>query len=158
MTSERRTDLPEPAAQPQASGKEPGYERHDANPGATFRAGLLILGAVFLVSAVVIPFYWLLARREAASQPRPATLIRATPTPPALPRLVANEPAALAAFRAKEDALLTSYGWVEKDRGIARMPVAEALRIVGERGTLPIFPPPAKGPAAGGAAAAGGER
>ena len=45
----------------------------------------------------------------------------------------------LAAFRAQEDAILESYAWVDKERGIVRIPVAEAMRIVAERGIL-VFP------------------
>ncbi len=74
-------------------------------------------------------------------------MIATTPSPATFPKLVTNEPSALAEFRAKEDAILNGYGWVEKDRGIARMPIAEALRIVGERGALPAFPAPRPSPA-----------
>ena len=54
----------------------------------------------------------------------------------------------LAELRAQEDALLTSYGWVEKDKGIARMPIGEAMKIVAERG-LPTFPAPEPAPGGG---------
>ncbi len=121
-----------------------GYETLDAHAGATFRAGLYILGVMFVVAAVVVPLYRLYARREAASQGRPASVIQVQPSPetPTFPKLVTSEPLVLAEFRSQEDALLTSYGWVEKDRGIARMPIAEAMRLVGERGQLPAFPAP----------------
>jgi len=119
-----------------------GYETSDAHPGATFRAGLYMLGAMFLVAAVVVPLYWLYARRETAAQPRAASVIHEPPpaAAPAFPKLVSSEPPVLAEFRRQEDELLTSYGWVEKDRGIARMPIAEAMRLVGGRGSLPSFP------------------
>ncbi len=129
-----------------------GYETLDAHAGATLRAGLYILGVMFLVAAVVVPLYRLYARRETAEQPRAATVIREQPSAaaPTFPKLVTSEPLVLAEFRRQEDELLTSYGWVEKDRGIARMPIAEAMRLVGERGTLPSFPAPPQ-PSAGGA-------
>ena len=132
-----------------------GYERIDASAGPTLRAGLYVLGTMFLVAALVIPLYWLYAHREAKTQARPATVLKAVPSPGVFPRLVTNEPRALAEFRAQEDALLNSYGWTEKDRGIARMPIAEALRIVGGRGALPVFAP---GPPPGGPAGPGGTR
>jgi hypothetical protein len=62
------------------------------------------------------------------------------------PKLVASEPLALAEFRAQEEALLTSYGWVEKDRGLARIPIEHAMRIVAAQG-LPKFEGPAAAPA-----------
>jgi hypothetical protein len=120
-----------------------GYERTDAVAWATVRAGLYILAVMFLTAAVLVPVYRYLGRREKAAQEPAATVLgpAARAPEPAFPRLVTSEPAALAAFRAQEDELLTSYGWVEKDRGIARMPIAEAMKIVAARG-LPSFPAP----------------
>ncbi len=130
-----------------------GYEKTDAQAGPTYRAGLYILGVMFLTALVLVPMYRLLSRREAAGQERAATVLKpdAAAPAPAFPRLVTSEPAVLADFRAQEDAFLTSYGWVEKDKGIARMPVDEAMKIVAERG-LPKFPAPEASPAAAGGA------
>jgi hypothetical protein len=131
-----------------------GYEKTDANAGATLRAGFTILGAMFLTALVVVPMYRFLGRREKAAQARAATVLKAEPNaaPSAFPRLVTSEPTVLAELRAQEDALLTSYGWVEKDKGIARMPIDEAMKIVAERG-LPKFPPsPEASPAPAGGA------
>jgi hypothetical protein len=129
-----------------------GYEKTDAQAGPTYRAGLIILGVVFLTALVVVPLFRFFGRTEAREQEPAASLVKPDAAPAAaFPKLVTSEPAALAAFRAQEDALLTTYGWVEKDRGVARMPVAEAMRIVAERG-LPNFPAPAASPfPAGGA-------
>jgi hypothetical protein len=104
---------------------------------------------MFLTALVLVPMYRVLARREAAKQPPPAEVARTEISEPlvAFPRLLTSEPATLARFRAQEDAFLSSYGWVEKDRGIVRIPIAEAMRLVAERG-LPTFRPPA--PAKGG--------
>jgi len=134
-----------------------GYEKLDAHAGATYRAGLYILGTMFLVAAVLVPAYRFLVREEARTQPPSAYVVRDAAKPPegVFPRLVTSEPAALSDYRKKEDEALTSWGWVEKDRGIARMPVAEAMKIVGERGALPAFLSPAPSPSP---AAAGGAR
>ncbi len=140
-----------------------GYEVLDAPAGATYRAGLYILGMMFLVALLVVPFYWLLARGESRDQPLPKTVVRSAPQAAATyPRLVTSEPAVLQDFRRQEDTVLDTYAWVEKDRGIARIPVAEAIRIVGSRGRLPSFPtaafaaPPSA--AAGAQATPGGAR
>ena len=131
----------------------PGYEKTDAHAGATLRAGLYILGVMVLTALVVVPMYRFLGRQEKAAQERAATVLKAEPNaaPPAFPRLVTSEPETLAEFRAQEDALLTSYGWVEKDKGIARMPIDEAMKIVAERG-LPTFPAPEATPLPAGGA------
>jgi hypothetical protein len=129
-----------------------GYEKTDAHAGATVRAGLTILGVMFLTALVLVPMYRFLGRREKAEQKPAATVLKPDAAAPAFPRLVASEPAVLAEFRAQEDAFLAGWGWVEKDQGIARMPIEEAMKIVAERG-LPTFPAP--GPAT---APAGGAR
>ena len=119
-----------------------GYEQTDAKAGATFRVGLYILGTMFLTALLVLPLYRLLARAETQAQP-PASEVVESASSEALasfPKLVESEPRALAAFRAQEDALLTSYGWVEKDKGLVRIPIDAAMRIVAERG-LPKFEP-----------------
>jgi hypothetical protein len=127
-----------------------GYEKTDAKAGPTYRAGLYILGTMFLTALVVVPMYRFLGRREAAEQKPAASVLKPDAAAPAaaFPKLVISEPAVLAEFRAQEDAFLTSYGWVEKDRGIARMPIEAAMKIVAERG-LPEFPPPSPVPAGG---------
>jgi hypothetical protein len=123
-----------------------GYEATDAAVGPTLRAGVLLLGAMFLVSVIVVPLYWLYARQETEAQHRAANVLKESPPPGVFPRLVEDEPRALAEFRANEDLLLGSYGWVDRDRGIARMPIDEALRLVGERGALPGFAAAASSP------------
>lgn len=138
---------------PHAPHEHGGYERTDAHAGATYRAGLYILLTMFLTALVVVPMYRFLSRREAAGQKAPATVVRpdAVALGPAVPKLLVSEPPVLAAFRAQEEELLAGWGWVEKDQGIARMPIDDAMRIVAERG-LPAFPPPAApAPARGGA-------
>jgi hypothetical protein len=151
MTAENRKDAPQHGDAKQQDAPPPaqaGYETLDAHAGDTYRAGLYILGTMFLVAAVLVPMYSFLARRETRAQAPADTVIREQPAAaaPAFPRLVTSEPAVLAEFHRQEDELLNSYGWVEKDRGVARMPIAEALRLVGQRGALPAFPAAASTP------------
>ena len=131
-----------------------GYEKTDAHAGDTYRAGFYILGAMFLTALVLVPMYRFLGRSEARDQKGAVTVLRPDAGAPgtAFPRLVASEPAVLAEFRAQEESFLTSYGWVEKDKGLARMPIDAAMRIVAERG-LPKFPGPEPSPSP-----AGGEK
>ena len=128
-----------------------GYEKTDAKAGATYRAGFYILATMFVTALLVVPFYRLLARVETAAQPPASEVVKSSVSEPApsFPRLVESEPRVLAGFRAQEDALLTSYGWIEKDKGIARIPISEAIRLVAERG-LPKFEAPAEAKAQAG--------
>ncbi len=156
---QRRDDAPQPGPakyQESPHHAQRGYEVLDAQAGATVRAGLYILGAMFVAALIAVPVFWFLAHQETRSQPPVRTVVHrqtAADTPAAgFPRLVSSEPAVLADVRRHEDELLNGYAWVEKDRGIARMPVSEAMSIVGRRGTLPTFK--AAPPAPGGTAAA----
>ncbi|MEA1834355.1 hypothetical protein U8607_19860 [Methylobacterium durans] len=50
------------------------------------------------------------------------------------PRLQASPARDLARMLAEERARLEGYGWVDRERGIARIPVTEAMRLLAERG------------------------
>jgi hypothetical protein len=54
------------------------------------------------------------------------------------------------ALRAAEDEVLTSYGWVSKEAGIARIPIEHAMQLVLERGLPVSKPAPTAAPAKGG--------
>jgi len=53
------------------------------------------------------------------------------------PKLLVNEPANLEAFRAREHEALTTYGWVDRNAGVVRIPVERAKELVLQRG-LPV--------------------
>jgi len=59
-------------------------------------------------------------------------------------------------FELEQQKSLSGYAWVDRSKGIARIPIAEAMRIVAARGAHaydPLEPPPAE-PAANGQAGA----
>jgi hypothetical protein len=39
-----------------------------------------------------------------------------------------------------------TYAWVDKDKGIAQIPVSEAMKIIAEKGAVPAWPAPAPAP------------
>lgn len=53
------------------------------------------------------------------------------------PQLLVNEPANLNQFRAQEHLKLTTYGWVDQNAGVVRIPVERAKDLLLERG-LPV--------------------
>lgn len=55
------------------------------------------------------------------------------------PQLQLNPAADLQKFAAQEDTQLDSYGWVERGKGIAHIPIAQAMQDVAARG-IPGFP------------------
>jgi hypothetical protein len=42
-------------------------------------------------------------------------------------------------MQAAEDSLLKSYGWIDRERGIVRIPIDRAIEILAQRG-LPVRP------------------
>ncbi len=93
-----------------------------------FAAGLVV---VTVVSAALL--WWLsgsLRDWEAAKDPPPPALAAASEshTPPA-PRLQADPVADILELRAREDAALNSFGWVDREAGIARIPIERAIEL-----------------------------
>jgi hypothetical protein len=50
------------------------------------------------------------------------------------PYLQTREPLGLERFREREDAILTTYGWVDQNNGIVRIPIERAKALLLERG------------------------
>jgi hypothetical protein len=116
----------------------PRHEQSDVNV-----RGVLGFAAGLLVTAVLIQFMvWLLfvyfSGREAARvvPEYPLAAGEQTRLPPE-PRLQTNPREDLRALRAREDAILNSYGWVDKTAGVVRIPIDEAIKLTVQRG-LPV--------------------
>lgn len=58
------------------------------------------------------------------------------------PRLQANDTVELTTYRLFEDTKLNSYGWVDRDSGILRIPIERAMDLIAQRGL------PTRGPGA----------
>jgi hypothetical protein len=110
-----------------------------AHETSDVRVGVIALFALgMIVSAIVLhlALWWLFglyASREAATDPTPVPVALTPQTPPE-PRLQVNPQADLARFRATEDATLHSYGWVDRDAGVVRIPIERAIDLLAERG------------------------
>jgi len=105
--------------------------------------GILIFGAAFIVSAIVISIaVWVLFRYFEARETRrvapeyPLAATQESRVPPE-PRLQTNPREDLEQLRAQEDQVLNSYGWVDKNTGVVRVPIEDAMRLTVQRG-LPV--------------------
>lgn len=101
------------------------YERSDADPRLI--AALALGMAVFL--AATPP----LLRLIYPSATRQAAIGRDQPQP-AAPWLEINPRESLAALRAREDAALTRYGWIDRAHGVAQIPIDRAMALLAQRG------------------------
>jgi hypothetical protein len=60
---------------------------------------------------------------------------------PPEPRLQADPPRDLEEFLAREEEFLTTYGWINREEGIVRLPVGRAMTLIAEQG-LPEWDDP----------------
>jgi len=111
------------------------HEHSDVNIKAilTFAVGLLA------VAVVIHLLIWVLFRyfegREARRVERqfPLAATEGQRLPPE-PRLQINPREDLRALREAEEQVLTTYGWVDRNAGIVRIPIEEAMKLVVQRG------------------------
>lgn len=111
------------------------HEESDINVGGVFAFG----AGLTAVAAVVFVFVWLLFvyfdRRERPAEPSPNPMAAGQDTRlPPQPRLQTAPREDLAALRAREDARLNAYEWVDKAAGTVRIPIAEAMKLTVQRG------------------------
>lgn len=142
-------------------------ETHHEKSDVSVRA-LMMFIAIFVVFAFVTHIaIWLLfkgfVRIERRRQPGPVTEM-ARPADVAIPKNTPllqpfehngpdgkpvlpyqNTPVTdLAAMRESEQRALTTYGWVDPEKGIVRIPIDEAMKLTLQRG-LPVQSAPAPG-------------
>lgn len=119
---ERRQDLP------------PGYERSDAEARylMIFAGGLVALVLVAMLAMYAVFVY--LEKGFMASDPAPSPLAAELPQDPPDPRLQVQPAADLRQIRAGEQGRLNSYGWVEPNAGVVRIPIDRAMELLLERG------------------------
>jgi cbb3-type cytochrome oxidase subunit 3 len=118
-----------------------GHEESDVNFGAimTFAGGLVALAAV--VYFVVWLLFGYLTRQENAASANliyPLAAGQEDRLPPE-PRLQIHPRQDLQDLRESEDALLKSYSWVDRNGGVVRIPIDEAMKLTLQRG-LPSRP------------------
>lgn len=111
------------------------YEKRDV------RVARILQGAVIITAATLLSFWlmWgflgaLVKKQQAAgapAHPRAADLARALPPAPTLQAAPRDD---LLALRAREDAELGSYAWIDRDKGLVRIPIERAMELVAERG------------------------
>jgi hypothetical protein len=111
------------------------FEHSDVNAGALLKYGFYLVVTTVVVVLLLWRLYFVFVAREAARQP-PPPILKVDPevmtVPP--PNLQPLPTLDLTAFRAREDSVLHSYGWVDKEGGVVRIPIDEAMRLLVERG------------------------
>lgn len=119
-----------------------------ATPVLKFLVGLAITCVV--VALLLVAFYRGMRSYVASLQPPPPHMTFEAARKPSGPLLQEKPVPDLATFRAQEDLELSTYGWVDQGRGVARIPIDEAMRLLAERGLPRTAPEPSASPMAKG--------
>lgn len=112
------------------------YEKSDLSIKAIVGFGVAL---TVVVVAALFAMEWMfgfLAAREDRRDVRPSPLAASRPAVPE-PRLQVDAVRDMKTLRAQEDAILTSYRWVTKEAGTARIPIDRAMQLLVERGLPP---------------------
>jgi len=104
----------------------------DVKAIATFAIGLVVAAAI-IHGLVWLLFVYFTNERATSARLFPLAATQESQLPPE-PRLQTTPRLDLLEMRAHEDELLTGYSWVNKDAGVVRIPIDQAMRIVVERG------------------------
>jgi hypothetical protein len=119
------------------------HERRDVNVFQISAFGIgLLLACIVTVFAMWAMFDWLFAREDQKNASNPAAaMMNERPKLPPEPRLQAQPKVELKDLRADEDVILSTYGWIDPNKGIVRIPIDQAIDMVAQKG-LPSKPSP----------------
>jgi hypothetical protein len=111
------------------------HEESDVNIRAILGFGVALIGVAAVVHLLIYALFGYFTSRENAKvlSEYPLAAAAGDRLPPE-PRLQTNPRQDLADLRAKEDELLGSYGWVDRNAGVVRIPIDAAMRLTLERG------------------------
>jgi len=132
-----------------------GFEHEDWNPRTVFYSFIGLATVCVFVFFFLRGMYAYLDARSQATQPAQSPLVTAPATTernqPAAqvraqiqntfpePRLEDNERHEINDFRLHEEDTLNSYGWVDQQAGVVRIPIGRATQLIAQRG-LPVKP------------------
>jgi hypothetical protein len=139
----------------EGTSESTAYETRDVKvrPLVQFIVGLTIVAAVTYLVVFGLLRMWTAGADRQDALVQPATAVAAPAKPgeerlPPEPRIQANPAADLKTLVEEERAILTTYGWVDRQAGVARVPIEVAMQRVLEQG-LPVRQPESAPPATG---------
>lgn len=104
-------------------------ESRDLDPRRFWWVVAIVLVVVGLVFAAA---WWVWQAQQRYSQP--VTRFNPYTDQPPPPRLQQHPQQDLAELRRREEALLSTYGWIDRDAGVIRIPIDRAMQVMVEQG------------------------
>jgi hypothetical protein len=132
------------------NGERPGatHEEKDVNALAVGIFGVA-MAALLIVSVLLLIGLFRYFKGQEASRQVPTEAPAEMRGLPAEPHLQETPVRDLKRMRAAEDQILGSYGWVDREKGIVRLPIGRAMELLAQR-NLPYRQGPAPDSAAAG--------
>lgn len=123
-------------------GSDQGGFDHELPIRPILHAGIWTAAICAFAFVAVIPLYRWMAAAERQADPAASPIAEAAvhQLPPE-PRLQPVPERDLAALRQEQETLLGSYGWVDRQAGIARIPIDRAIDLMAQRGLAARVPP-----------------
>jgi hypothetical protein len=111
------------------------HEQSDVDFRAILGFGAALVAVAVAVHLIIYALFGYFTRREGVQAPPeyPLAAAQGRREPPE-PRLQTDPRQDLTDLRAREDELLGSYGWVDKNAGLVRIPIDAAMKLTLERG------------------------
>ncbi len=109
------------------------YEESDAQFRGIFWSGVGLFTVIGFSFLLIIGLFNFLESWHGKSS-KPVSPLAESQQPPSGPRLQVDPELDLVQFKVIEDSLVNSYGWVQKEAGVVRIPVDEAMKLMLQRG------------------------
>ncbi len=112
-----------------------GHEDRDVSLRPIVIASLGLAALILVaVAAMRLLFVYNLDRTAKLSEPANPLAVASGERLPPEPRLLPHPVEQLQQLRAEEKSTLESYGWVDRSKGVVRIPVERAMELVAKRG------------------------
>jgi hypothetical protein len=130
-----------------ANGAEALYEPNAVSIPGVVKFFVWLSAAIVVTALSMWGLLHYFDARKAQEAPSPSPLATGPRLPPE-PRLqgapgsVSSPSEDIRRFREREDQMLDSYGWIDRQNGVIRIPIEQAKRLVLQRGLM-VTPPKA---------------
>lgn len=108
---------------------DPTRDATDVDVGLIIKTAVTLLVLLMDITAVLWGFFKFFVERPILGEPEPMPSAERL----AGPRLQISPARDLNELQAAEDEALNSYGWVDRDNGIVRIPIERAMEVLVER-------------------------
>jgi len=107
------------------------HEKSDMDPRYVFYFGVALTVVGIAVFVLIWRMFLVFEKGQARLENQPVLV--ETPQPQPEPRLQISPQGDLQDLRRQEDEILTTYGWINRDSGAARVPIERAMQLYLER-------------------------